>query len=408
MSMSARRKTVVGVVFGGRSVEHDVSVVTAHQIMRAFDAERYEIVPIYISRDGRWFSGGPLLELKNFKEEVVSLKGVEPVVLSPSVQHHGLIGNPVSGLFNKSEVRRLDVVFPAIHGTHGEDGTLQGLLELADLPYVGCRVLSSAVANDKITTKALLQQHGIPVARGVDFHRSEWLNDPDHIVQRVHNELTYPVFVKPATTGSSIGIGRAGDETLLRASIDVAAHFDRRILVEEAITGCVEINCAVLGSEGDIQATVLEQPVSWEEFLTYEEKYLRGSEGMKSAERIIPAPLTDEMAQKIQKMAISAFQAIDGCGTARIDFLVRPDQNEVFLNEINTMPGSLAFYLWDATGISTSALVDRLVALAMDAHAEKRRSTYDYQTDLINLTAARGLKGVKGVKARGAAPQTKP
>jgi D-alanine-D-alanine ligase len=299
----------------------------------------------------------------------------------------------------------VDVAFPAIHGTHGEDGTLQGLLELADVPYVGCRVLSSAIANDKIMTKMVLRQHQIPMADGISFRRDEWLNNPDGVIERIHAALTYPLFIKPATTGSSIGIGRAADEKILRASIDVAAHFDRCILVESAILDSVEINCAVLGNGDDIRASVLEQPISWQEFLTYEEKYLRGSEGMKSAERIIPAPLSPELTIEIQQIAVRAFKAIDGYGTARIDFLVKPDKNEVYLNEINTMPGSLAFYLWEPSGTSMRELVHRLVQLAQDAHAEKRRSTYDYQTDLINLTSMRGLKGIKGAKTRTVEPK---
>jgi D-alanine-D-alanine ligase len=265
--------------------------------------------------------------------------------------------------------------------------------------------MASAVANDKITTKTILRQHQIPVVDGLHFRRDEWLNNPDSVIARLQASLTYPLFIKPATTGSSIGIGRANDETLLRASIDIAAHFDRRILVETAVTGCVEINCAVMGNGDDIRASVLEQPVSWQEFLTYEEKYLRGSEGMKSAERIIPAPISDELAHHIQETAINSFKAIDGYGIARIDFLVKPDQNEFYLNEINTMPGSLAFYLWEATGIPMRDLVHRLVGLAQNAHAEKRRTTYDYQTDLINLTSMRGLKGIKGAKTRPIEPK---
>lgn len=397
--MSAKRKTTVAVIFGGRSVEHDVSIVTGHQIMQAFDKERYEVVPVYIDREGRWFTGEPLLDLKNYADEVVSYKGVQSVVLSPNVQHHGLIVNPLSGRFSKSEVLRLDVAFPAVHGSHGEDGTLQGLFELADIPYAGCGVLASAVANDKILTKDVLRQYSIPVVEDVSFRRADWLDNPEQIVTRIKEELGFPVFVKPATLGSSIGVARAHDETILRIAIDVAANFDRRILVEKAVTDGVEINCSVIGIGSDIQASVLEQPVSWEEFLTFEEKYLRGSEGMKSAERIIPAPLSPELTRCIQQHAISAFKALDGRGIARIDFLVRPGENRVYLNEINTLPGSLSFYLWQETGISQGELVHRLVEIARAAQAEKRRNTYNYQTSLVEVTASRGLKGVKGVKA---------
>lgn len=397
--MSAQRKTIVGVVFGGRSVEHDVSIVTANQIMRAFDPERYEVVPIYISRDGRWLTGSPLLDLKNYQDEIISHSGVDDVILSPGTQHHGLIINPLAGRFSKSEIKRLDVLFPAVHGTHGEDGTLQGLFELADIPYVGCGVMASAVANNKITTKTILQQHGVPVVESVNFTRTQWQKDSVTIIDQINTTLTYPVFVKPATTGSSIGIARAQDTDTLRNAIEVAIHFDSRILVESAVTDGMEINCAVLGNaQGEIQASVLEQPISWDNFLTYEEKYLRGSEGMKSAERIIPAPLSAALTQHIQDIAVRAFRAIEGNGTARIDFLLKPETEQVYLNEFNTLPGSLAFYLWEAGGLPMPQLVDKLIQLAREAHADKRRNTYDYRTELLNLASIRGVKGAKGSK----------
>lgn len=401
--MSANRKLTVGVIFGGRSVEHDVSIISGHQVMRAFDPEQYEVVPIYIDRQGKWYTGEPLRELNHFRshqDEVVSLKGVREAIISPSVQHHGLIVNPTSGRFEKSEIVRLDVVFPVIHGSHGEDGTLQGLLELADIAYVGCGVLASAIANDKIMTKIMLSQQGIPIVEGVSFSRAEWLEAPDKVISHIVHELRYPVFVKPATLGSSIGIGKTADETMLRAFIEVAINLDQRVLVEQAVEKPTEINCAVMGNTPNIRASVLEQPVSWDQFLTFEEKYTRGGEGMKSAERVIPAPLSEELTEKIRGYAIQAFRAIEGRGTARIDFLLKPDTDEVYLNEINTMPGSLAFYLWQEEGLSPGEVVHQLVGLARDAHAEKRKNSYDYQTSLVELTAQRGLNGVKGIKNR--------
>ena len=397
--MSAKRKTTVGVIFGGRSVEHDVSIITGNQIARAFDPERFEVVAIYITRDGKWYTGEPLTDLENYKNEIISLKGVSEAILSPTVQHRGLILNPLAGRLQKSEIKRLDVVFPAVHGSHGEDGTLQGLVELADIPYVGCSVLSSALANDKAVTKDILRQYDIPVVDGMVIRRAEWFENRDHILEKISAELSYPLFIKPATLGSSIGVGRVDDESLLSMMIDLAANFDRRIIIESAITDSIEINCAVIGYENEIEASVLEQPVSWEEFLTYEEKYMRGGEGMKSAERIIPAPISDELTETIKNYAKNAFKAIDGRGTARIDFLVRPETKEVFLNEINTMPGSLSFYLWQETGLSASDIVEKLIRLAQDAYADKRRNTYNYQTSLIEITAQRGLKGAKGTKS---------
>lgn len=399
--MSAARQTTIAVIFGGRSVEHDVSIVTGHQVIDAFKSERNEVVPIYISRDGKWYTGEPLRKLDNFKDDnIVNQDGVISCVFSPDVRHHGLILNPLAGRFSKSEIKRLDVIFPAIHGSHGEDGTLQGLFELADIPYAGCATLGSALSNDKIMTKMVLRQAGVPVLDDVHFSRAEWLDNSDEIMAQIKVKFDYPVFIKPATLGSSIGVGRADSDILLRSSIDIAANFDRRILVEPAMLGGVEINCSVMGSGNSFEVSTLEQPISWDEFLSYEDKYLRGDEGMKSADRIIPAPISDELTQKIKNLTIQAFKAVDGRGIARIDFLVKPDANEVYLNEINTMPGSVSFYLWREDGYSASDVVEKLVKIARDTHAEKRRNMYDYKTNLVAVAAGRGTKGAKGSKSR--------
>lgn len=399
--MSAHRKVVVAVIFGGRSVEHDVSIVTAQQIMNAFDEDRYEVVPVYISRDGKWYTGDPLRDIKNFQEEenLLNISGVHSCVLTPDIRHHGLIIKPLSGRFQKSEVLRIDVAFPAVHGSHGEDGTLQGLFELADIAYVGCGVLSSALTNDKLLTKQVLRYNNLPVVDEVWFTREQWRESSDEIVQRIERTLQYPLFVKPATLGSSIGVSRVDNTELLRASIVTATHFDRRVLVEQAVQG-IEINCAVMGSEGSLRTSVLEQPLTWADFLGFEDKYLRGSEGMKSADRIIPAPISDELTERIHQISKDAFAAVDGRGIARIDFLVQPDQQAIYINEINTMPGSLAFYLWQESGLSPSQVVDKLIELARTAQSNKRLNMYNYKTNLVHLAAQRGLKGVKGTKGR--------
>ncbi|MCY4537212.1 MAG: D-alanine--D-alanine ligase [Chloroflexi bacterium] len=398
--MSNRRRTCVAVIFGGRSVEHDVSIVTGHQIMGAFPKDEYEVVPVYISRDGAWYTGNPLLDLDSFaNNDLLKVEGVASCLLSPDTRHHGLIVNPLAGRFSKSAVKRIDVAFPALHGTHGEDGSLQGLLELADLPYVGCATLGSALTNDKAMTKTVLRQAGVPVLDDIVFTRESWLNQPGQVLDEIQQKLALPLFIKPATLGSSIGISRAESLPLLRAGIDIAANFDRRIMVEPAIADGIEINCSVIGFGDEFQASTLEQPLSWDEFLSYEDKYLRGDEGMKSAERIIPAPVNDALTKRLQQLSLRAFQAVDGRGIARIDFLVRPEQDELYLNEINTMPGSLALYLWREEGLSPSQLVQSLVGLAREAHAEKRRNIYDYQTNLVSVASQRGIKGSKGVKS---------
>ena len=393
--MSQRRPTVA-VIFGGRSVEHDVSIVTGNQIMAAMSDAAYELVPIFITRDGKWFTGEPLRTLENFQDSELTRRGdVKPCLLSPDTRHHGLIIDPLAGRFRASAVKRLDVVFPALHGSHGEDGSLQGLLELADIPYVGCATLGSALTNDKAMTKLVLRQAGLPVLDDFAFSRESWLDEPDGIVAAILERFALPLFIKPATLGSSIGIGYADSLELLRASIDIAANFDRRILVEPAITGGIEINCSVIGFGGDYQASTLEQPVSWAEFLSYEDKYLRGSEGMKSADRIVPAPISPALTERIKQTSVRAFQAVDGRGIARIDYLVKPDDDELYLNEINTMPGSLAFYLWQEDGLARADLVDKLIQLAQAAYAEKRRSIYDYETNLVRVASQRGLKSGK-------------
>jgi len=396
-------KLTVGVVFGSRSVEHDVSVVTAIQVMKALNPAKYTVLPIYITRDGRWFTGETLTALQNFRlEDISELSGTRPTHLSPNPAYAGLIPPPVGGLFSKNSLRPVDVFFPAIHGSHGEDGTLQGLFEMANVAYVGAGVAASALANDKGLCKALLKAQGLPVLeKAFTLTRHAWKTDRQAALKRLADEVGYPAFIKPLTLGSSVGIGRVEAEESAALHLDIALNLDRAVLIEEAASGAdvVEINCAVLGNH-TLRASTLEQPVSYEQFLTYEEKYMReGGRGMKAQERIIPAPLSPELTQAIQETAIRAFQAIRGRGTARLDFLLDKATGRFWINEINTLPGSLAFYLWEAGGLTPSALCDELIQIALEVHAEKQATTYDYKTRLIELAASRGVKSLKGGKS---------
>ena len=324
----ANNKLTVGVIFGSRSVEHDVSIVTAQQIMQAMNPNKYEIVPLYITREGRWLSGPGLRDIQNFQlDDISQVATVYEVMFSSNTRYPGIIYPPLASRLQKNTFQRIDVAFCSVHGTHGEDGTLQGLLEMANIPYIGTGVLASAIANHKVVAKALLKQYDIPVLDAVAFTRRDWLANPTPILERIL-EQGYPAFVKPATLGSSIGIAKIENEDQARMHIDVAASLAQDLLVERALVGGVEINCSVMGNT-EIQASVLEQPLSGEAFLTYDEKYMRGkggkAAGMKGADRIIPAPLSPELTAKIQDIAKRAYVAIQGQGIARIDFLVKPD-----------------------------------------------------------------------------------
>lgn len=382
----------IGVIFGSRSVEHEVSIVTAHQVMQAIDTNKYEIVPIYITKEGHWFTGEKLLDIGSFKDLSSLVSDLEKVYIAPDPSVESLVRTSRKW-FKKGSPIRIDVAFPLVHGTYGEDGTLQGLLELANIPYVGAGVLGSALGMDKIAMKAVFKGCNLPAVNYIWFLRNEWKDKREEIIIKIETDLKYPLFVKPANLGSSIGISKAKNREGLIQAVEIAGHYDRRLIVEESLEGGIEINCSVLGNENPVPS-VCEQPVSWEEFLNYDEKYLRGGKasGLKGMERRIPAQIPQELTEKIQQLAIKAFEAVDCRGIARVDFLVNAEKGEIFINEINTIPGSLSFYLWEATGIKFSELIDRLVDLAMGAFKEKRKTTYSYDSILLKHINSRSPK----------------
>lgn len=398
-------KLRMGVLFGGRACEHDVSVVTALQLMDQVDEAQYEVIPVYIARDGAWYTGSPLRDiefLRRFKPEAGGVVHIYPDVTAGSgallsiERKRGLF----SGGDNLQVAARLDVAVLALHGMNGEDGAVQGLLELMNIPYTSSGLAGSAVGMDKIAMRELFRGCGLPVLESVWFLREEWEQDADAVLARVEGALDYPVFVKPANLGSSIGISRAVDRGGLAEAIAVAASYDRRILVERAVESPVEVNCSVLGYGTDVTPSVLEMPVGWEEFLSFDEKYLRGgkgdggtkSGGMETLRRRIPAPIGDTMTERVQRMAADIFRILDCKGVVRIDFML--DGDSLFVGEINTIPGSLAFYLWEASGLPYPKLIDRMVELAYQAHAEKNRSVFAYDSSILTQTVL-GRKGAK-------------
>jgi D-alanine-D-alanine ligase len=392
-------KLRVGILFGGRSGEHEVSLLSAASVLNAIDKEKYDVVPIGITKEGRWLTAENAENLLAGKLQIEprNLRAGDPDMTEPAaVLHRGEAAvfppEPVhrdKGLVpfqaDASPLRRasdrainVDVIFPVLHGTFGEDGTIQGLLELADIPYVGAGVLGSAAGMDKDIMKSLFMAAGIPIVKHVTILRSAWEKDRKKTEKLVSSKLKYPVFVKPANLGSSVGISKAHDRHELDSAIEEAARFDRKIVIEEGVGGkkekAREIECSVLGND-EAQASIPGEIVPIKEFYDYNAKYL--DEGSKL---IIPAKLTKTQTRKVQEMAVQAFKAVDGSGLARVDFLMDPKPGKIYLNEINTMPGftSISMYpkLWAASGLAYSDLIDRLIQLAMERHEDKKKNQY--------------------------------
>lgn len=375
----------VGIIFGGNSVEHEVSVITGMQVIENLDKTKYEAVPIYITKDGKWLTGSSLADFKTFKEN--NIKDAKQIILSPNRNDYNLYLHPdATGLFGKKIVDTVDILFPALHGTYGEDGSIQGLLELVNIPYVGGGVLASSVGMDKILMKDVYRAYNIPVVEYTWFYRSDWENNRDSVLADIEEKLGYPTFVKPANLGSSIGITKAKDRDGLIHSIEIAVNYDRKIIIEKAVEEPREINCAVMGYDKEVIASLCEEPLGWKEILSFEDKYVKSnSKGAKSSgeRRNIPANLSDELRQEIEELAKKAFTVIDGKGCSRIDFLVDKD-NKVYVNEINTLPGSIAFYLWEGKDYPIKKLINELLDIALKTHNEKNKNMYSYEANLFN------------------------
>lgn len=393
-------KTNVAVFFGGRSVEHEISVISALQAINAFDKEKYNIIPVYISKQGRWYTGDNLLDIRNYRDLKKVVENAEEVFMRPEYGDYNLYKVNI-GMFSKRNpvVAELHVVVPVLHGTNGEDGIFEGVLETIGIPFAGCNTLSSANGMDKITMKMILKESGVPVVDYVWFTDHEWLSSKDDIINKVENKLGYPVIVKPANLGSSVGIGKASDRRELIAKIDNAEKFSQRIIVEHMIEQLKEINCSVLGDADEHQSSVCEEPIKTGDFLSYEDKYMGGSKttaGMQASDKRIPADLPVEMSERIQKMAGETFRVLSCHGVSRVDVMVDEKDNSIYVNEINTIPGSLSFYLWEASGISFSQLMDKLVQLALKRKRAIDRKTFTYDQNIFSLGG--GVKGAKGAK----------
>ena len=395
-------KIQLGVMFGSRSCEHEVSIISAVQLMRAADRQTYDVIPIYISKKGEWFTGDPLFDIAAYTPFDENRKGIRRIHLDLTAGSRALIAHEQSkGLFAKEQqviVARLDCVIPVFHGLHGEDGSVQGLLELCNIPYASSGIGASAIGMDKVYMKLFFQGCGFPVLPGRWFLRANWENDPEGVMDDVEKNLPYPVFVKPASLGSSIGVTRAKDRASLKEALELAFEFDRKTLVEKGLCEPLELNCSVLGYDGDAKASEIEMPISGGDLLSFIDKYGSGgnsTKGMASLKRVLPAPIEPELKERIQTLSVDIFKAMDCKGVVRIDYMFDNASQELYITEINTIPGSLAFYLWDACGLPYARLIDRMVECAMKAEQDKEENNYAYTSDILRNLSLGGKTGMK-------------
>lgn len=403
-------KIKVGVFFGGKSVEHEIAIITANQAMTSLNKDKYEIIPIYISKSGKMYTGESLFDLKQYKDLDKLIKSCEEVVCVNN-------GNKVNimrvnnKMFTKNNViNTIEVAFPIMHGTNGEDGSIQGFLEILGVPYVGPDVLASSIGMDKIMMRRVLKEQNIPSLDYIAFYSLDYIKDEDRYIKEIEEKLTYPVIVKAGNLGSSVGIKKAKNQEELKEAIEFSMEFSDRIMVENAITKLKEVNCSVLGDMIEAVPSICEEPIGSDEILSYTDKYvgggknktggvkgkMEGSKGMASLQRKLPAEISKEMNDKIQDMAVKTFKLLGCNGVARIDFLIDMENDNIYVNEINTIPGALSFYLWEATNKSFEDELDEMIDLAFKRNRERNNRTYSYDQNILAL--GNGIKGSKGVK----------
>lgn len=385
-------KTNIGVFFGGCSTEHEISVISALQAINAIDRSKYDVTPIYITKQGQWYIGEALLDVENYRNPKLLLEKCKKVYMR-TLKTDFNIYDCKKSLFGNGIVGHIDVAIPVLHGSYGEDGTFEGVLEAIGIPYAGCDVLASANGMDKITMKMILQACNVPVVDYVWFTDGQWNDKQDEMVEKIETTLGYPVIVKPANLGSSVGIGRAVDRKQLIEKINDAEKYSSRLIVEHMVENLHEVNCSVLGDCDEYITSVCEEPIKSGEILSYEDKYLggtKGAKGMQASQKRIPADLPTQVSQRIQFLAGETFRVLSCQGVSRVDVIMDADNGDIFVNEINTIPGSLSFYLWEATGVPFSELMDRLVKLALKRQRAQQSKIKSYDQNIFSMG---GLKG---------------
>jgi D-alanine-D-alanine ligase len=387
-------KLNIGVMYGGPSVEHEISIISANQVMEALDKDKYNIIPIYIDKAGDFYTSREYQDMELYKDlQKVVKKGTKVIFkkVNSNVAMYNFKNIPFAG-----KLATIDIFFPVLHGTFGEDGTIQGLLESLDATFVGCSAKAAVNGQDKVFMKNILRDNNIKVVDFTWFYNSDYFADSKAVIKKIERKLKYPVIVKPASLGSSIGINKAKDQKELCAAIDDAIQYDNKILVEKVIENLTEVNCAVLGDYSEQQTSVIEEVVQSDEILSYDDKYQNKdskAQGMASVKRIIPAKIGDELTRKIEKIAVDSFKILNLSGDTRIDFLIDKGTQEVFLNETNTIPGSLAFYLWEEKGLDFKSLCDLLIKYAIKAKKERKQRITSFDTNVLF-----DFEGTKGSK----------
>ena len=391
-------KTRVAMFFGGKSVEHEVSVISGIQAYLAMDTEKYEVVPVYMTKKNEMYVGENIGKIEAYKDINSLLASSTRVIMINEDDRVKLVSYPPKKLGKNTSIE-IDVAFPVVHGTNVEDGAFQGYLKTMGLPFAGCDVTASAVGMDKYIMKMILKEADVPVLDAKLYTLSDYA-DIDGLLDNVEKELGYPVIVKPVNLGSSVGISVAKDRVALSASIDDAFRYATKVLVEHAITNLREINCSVLGDENEAEASECEEPLHTKDILSYADKYESnsksgGSKGMAGVSRKIPAELSPEERENVRSMAVRAFKALGCSGVSRIDFMIDEDNGKLYFNEINTIPGSLAFYLWEPIGVPYSELLDRCIKLALKRKRTEDNLTFTFDTNILNTASFGGAKGAK-------------
>ena len=410
-------KIKVGVFFGGNSVEHEISVITMNQAISSLDPEKYEIVPIYIAKNGVMYTGDDLFDLYSFKDMDVLLKRCYKVAVINDGNGVKVVRTPAPWI-GKRVLNTIDVAFPIVHGTNCEDGTIAGFVTLLGLPFVGPDIVASSIGMDKILQKKILRQSGISVVDFVSFYSVEYIKDEEAVLNKVEKELTYPMIVKPGNLGSSVGIRKAKNKVELEEAIEFAMEFADRIIVEKAVEDLKEINCSVIGNLTETEASVCEEPFFTDEILSYTDKYIgdgkskggtigggktgssklggQKGENTQFANKKIPADISKEKTEEIQNLAQEVFKVLGCSGVSRIDFLIDQKTDKVYVNEINTIPGALSYYLWEATGKSFEKELDEIIEIAIKRHRDKEKLTFSYDQNILAMQG--GVKGAKGGK----------